>query len=167
MSVFTLAISGLTTSNLLSFMDIIFQASMQYCSLQHCIYLYHQMYLKLGIISSLVRSLFILFGDISQFFPSNILDTYWSAGSSFSVLSFWLFTLFTGFSRQECWRDLQIPSPVAHILSELSTMTFPSWVALHSMAHSFIELHIELFHLFWLQHSALLSHVYSLWSHGL
>ena len=27
-----------------------------------------------------------------------------------------------------------------HILSELSTMTSPSWVALHGMAHSFIEL---------------------------
>ena len=27
-----------------------------------------------------------------------------------------------------------------HVLSELSTMTRPSWVALHSMAHSFIEL---------------------------
>ena len=27
-----------------------------------------------------------------------------------------------------------------HVLSELSTMTHPSWVALHRMAHSFIEL---------------------------
>ena len=27
-----------------------------------------------------------------------------------------------------------------HILSELSTVTHPSWVTLHSMAHSFIEL---------------------------
>ena len=27
-----------------------------------------------------------------------------------------------------------------HILSVLSTMTRPSWVALHGMAHSFIEL---------------------------
>ena len=27
-----------------------------------------------------------------------------------------------------------------HVLSELSTMTRPSWVALHGMAHSFIEL---------------------------
>ena len=27
-----------------------------------------------------------------------------------------------------------------HVLSELSTMTGPSWVALHGMAHSFIEL---------------------------
>ena len=30
--------------------------------------------------------------------------------------------------------------PVDHVLSELSTMTCPSWVALHSMAHSFIVL---------------------------
>ena len=27
-----------------------------------------------------------------------------------------------------------------HVLSELSIMTGPSWVALHSMAHSFTEL---------------------------
>ena len=32
------------------------------------------------------------------------------------------------------------PSPVDHILSELSTMTRLSRVALHSMAHSFVEL---------------------------
>ena len=35
---------------------------------------------------------------------------------------------------------LPFPSPVDHILSELSTMTCLSWVALHDMAHSFIEL---------------------------
>ena len=35
---------------------------------------------------------------------------------------------------------LPFPSPVTHVLSELSTMTRPSWVALHGMAHSFIEL---------------------------
>ena len=34
----------------------------------------------------------------------------------------------------------QFPSPVGHILSELSTKTHPSWVSLHSMALSFIEL---------------------------
>ena len=33
-----------------------------------------------------------------------------------------------------------LPSPVDHVLSELSTMTHLSWVALHGMAHSFIEL---------------------------
>ena len=31
-------------------------------------------------------------------------------------------------------------SPVDNILSELSTMIYPSWVALHSRAHSCIEL---------------------------
>ena len=37
-------------------------------------------------------------------------------------------------------RGLPFPFPVDHILSELSTMTRPSWVALHGMAHSFTEL---------------------------
>ena len=69
---------------------------------------------------------------------------YWASTdlgrSFFSVLSFCLFILFMGFSRQEYCSGLSFPSPVDHILSELSTMTCPSWVALHSMAHSFIEL---------------------------
>ena len=45
-----------------------------------------------------------------------------------------------GFLRQEYWSGLLFPSPVDHILSELSTMICLSLVALHSMAHSFIEL---------------------------
>ena len=45
-----------------------------------------------------------------------------------------------GFSRQEYGSGLPFPSPVDHILSELSTMTCLSWVALQGMAHSFIEL---------------------------
>ena len=45
-----------------------------------------------------------------------------------------------GFSRQEYWSGLPFPSPVDHILSELSTMIHLSRVALHGMAHSFIEL---------------------------
>ena len=48
--------------------------------------------------------------------------------------------LFMGFSRQEYWSGLPSPYPVDHILSELSAMTHPSWVARHGMAHSFIEL---------------------------
>ena len=39
-----------------------------------------------------------------------------------------------------------IPFPVDHVLSELSTMTCPSWVALHSMAHSSIELNKAVVH---------------------
>ena len=45
-----------------------------------------------------------------------------------------------GFSRQEYLSGLPVPSPVDHVLSELSTMTYLSWVAPHGMAHSFIEL---------------------------
>ena len=30
-------------------------------------------------------------------------------------------------------------SPVDHVLSELCTMTYLSWVALHGVAHNFIE----------------------------
>ena len=60
--------------------------------------------------------------------------------------SFCLFILFMGFSRQEYWSGLPFPSPVDHILSELSTMTYPSWVALHCMAHSFTELDKAVFH---------------------
>ena len=51
-----------------------------------------------------------------------------------------MFLLFMGFSGQEYRSGLPFPSPVDHVLSELSTMTRPSWVALHGMAHSFIEL---------------------------
>ena len=45
-----------------------------------------------------------------------------------------------GFSMQEYRSGLSFPSTVDHILSELSIMIHPSRVALHSMAHSFIEL---------------------------
>ena len=47
------------------------------------------------------------------------------------------FMLFMGLSSQECWSGLPFPSPVDHILSELSTMSRPSWVALHGMASQF------------------------------
>ena len=53
---------------------------------------------------------------------------------------FVFFMLFIVFSRQEYCNSLPFPSLVDHILSELSTMTQLSWVTLHSMAYSFIEL---------------------------
>ena len=65
---------------------------------------------------------------------------------SFGILSYCLFILFMGFSRQEDWSGLPFPSPVDHILSELFTMTHPSWVALHGMAHSFIDLDKAVIH---------------------
>ena len=84
--------------------------------------------------------LFILSEVISPLFSSSILGTFLSGSSSFSVLSFCLFILFMGFSREEYWSGLPFPSPANHVLSEPSTMTCLSWEALHTMDHSFIEL---------------------------
>ena len=139
MSMFTLAISCLTTSNFPWFMDLTFQVSMHYCSLQHWTLLPSP-------VTSTIGCCF-LFGSISSFFlvlfihPSPV--AYWAptdlGSSSFSVLSFCLFMLFMGFSRQEYWNGLPLPSPADHILSELSTMTHLSWVALHGMAHIHVK----------------------------
>ena len=60
-------------------------------------------------------------------------------GKPFNIQLFYLFILFMGFSRQEYWSGLPFPSPVDHILSHLSTMTRPTWVALQAWL-SFIEL---------------------------
>ena len=51
-----------------------------------------------------------------------------------------------GFSWQEYWSGLLFPPPGDCVLSELSTVTSPSWVALQSMTHSPIELHKPLYH---------------------
>ena len=52
----------------------------------------------------------------------------------------------TGLLRQEYWSGLPFPSPVDHILSEFSTMTCPSRVALQGMINSFTELWKALCH---------------------
>ena len=78
------------------------------------------------------------------------ISSYWAPShlesSSFIVLSFRLFILFKGFSRQEYWSGLPFPSPV-DVLSELSIMTHLSWVALHDVAPSFIKLDKAVVHL--------------------
>ena len=40
-----------------------------------------------------------------------------------------------------CLFMLLMGPPMDHVLSELPAVTRPSWVALHGMAHGFIELH--------------------------
>ena len=50
------------------------------------------------------------------------------------------------FSQQEHWSGFPFPLPVDYVLTELSTMTHLSWVALHGMAHSSIELRKPLHH---------------------
>ena len=133
MSMFTLAISCLTTSSLPWFMDLTFQVPTQYCSLQ-------QKTLLPSPVTSTIWHCFH-FGSVSSFFLVLFLHSslvaYWASTdleTSFSVVSFCLFILFMGFSRQEYWSSLPFPSPVDHVLSELSTIIHPSWVALHSTA---------------------------------
>ena len=134
---FTLAISCLPTSNLPWFMDLTFQVLMQYCYLQHI----HNLSLF-----SLWLHLFILSGVISHFSPVVYLALTDLKSLSFSFISFCLFILFMGFSRQEIWSGLPSPSPVGHVLSELSTMTCLSWVPLRNMVHRFIKLDKTVIH---------------------
>ena len=86
-----------------------------------------------GCIPSFFLELFIHWFPVAYWAPTD-----WGS-SSFSILSFCLFILFMAFSRQEYWSGLPLPSPVDHILSDLSTMTRLSWVAPRAWL-SFIEI---------------------------
>ena len=139
MSTFTLAISCLTTSNLPWFMDLTFQFPMQYCSLQHQTLLLSPVTSTtvccfcFGSNSSFFLELFLHWSPVAYWAPTNL------GSSPFSVLSFCLFILLMGFSRQEYWSGLPFPSPVDHILSDLSTTTrCLGWP--HRAWLSFIEL---------------------------
>ena len=112
---------------------------MQYCCLEHqtlppspvtsktgCCFCF-------GSVPSLFLKLFLHWSPVAYWAPTDL------GCSSFNVLSFYLF-IFMGLSRQEYWSGLPFPSPVDHVLSELSTITSLSWVAPHGMAYSFIEL---------------------------
>ena len=84
--------------------------------------------------------LFIVSGVISPLFSSSILGTYQPGEFIFQCPIFFLFHTVHGILKASILKWFAIPSPVDHILSELSIMTHLSWVALHGMAHSFIEL---------------------------
>ena len=125
-------------------MDLTFQVPMQYHSLQHWT-------LLLPTDTSTTVCHFH-FGPAASFFLELLAValcsspvTYWIPpnleGSSSSVIYFCLFILFTGLSQQAYWSGLSFTTAVDHVLSELSTMTCLSWVALNGMTHSFIELH--------------------------
>jgi len=136
---FSLATSCWTASNLPWFIELTFQVPMQYCSLQH------QTLLPSPVTSTTGHC--FCFGSIASFFLDLFLHSspvvYWAptdlGSSSFSVLSP-LFILFMGFWRQEYWSNSPFLSLGDQVLSELSTMTCLSWVALHGKTHSFIQL---------------------------
>ena len=146
MSVFTLAIACLTKSYLTWFIELTFQIPMQYCSLQCWTLLPSpdtttvECCFGFGLASSFLLELVLHSFPVAYWAPTDL------GSSSFSVISFCLFISFTGFSRQEYWSGLPFPTPVDCILSGLSTTIHLSWVALHGMAHSFIELHRAVIH---------------------
>ena len=69
----------------------------------------------------------LCFGSFPSFFLELFLHwspvAYWEStdlgSSSFGILSFCLFILFMGFSRQEYWSGLPFPFPVDHLLDSL------------------------------------------------
>ena len=79
-------------------------------------------------------------------FPAAPWTPFSLGGPSFGVASFCRLTLLMGFLRCEYRSGLPFLPPVDQVLSELFTMTRLSWVALHGMAFSFIELHMPLRH---------------------
>ena len=121
-------------------MDVTFLVSMQYCSLQHRTLLPSPVTSTAGrcfgfdSISSFFLELFLHSSPVTHWAPTNLVS------SSFIFIPFCLFILFMVLWQQECWSGLPFPSPVDHVLSKLSTLTHPSWVALRGMAHSFFEL---------------------------
>ena len=130
-------------SNLPWFMDQTFQVPKQYCSLQH------QTFLLPPDTSTAERH--FCFGTATSFIlelleialhscPVAYCTPSYLGGSSPGVISFCLFILSMGLSRQEYWSGLPFSPPVDRILSELFTVTHPSWVALPGMADSTVEL---------------------------
>ena len=105
MSIFTLAIFCLTTSNLPWFINLTFPVSMQYHSL------WHQNLLPPPV-TSIAQHCFH-FGSISSFLlelflhSSPVAGTYRPGSSSFTVISFFLFILFMGISKQKYWNGVQ------------------------------------------------------------
>ena len=89
---------------------------------------------------------FILSGVISPLISSSILCTYWPGEFIFQCPIFLPFHTLHRVLQARILKWFAIPSPVDHIWSELSTITHPSWVALHGMAHSFIKLDKAVFH---------------------
>ena len=142
MSTFTLTISCLPISNLPRFIDLTFRVPMQYHSLQpQTLFLSPvtpatECYLCFGSVSSSFLELFLHWYPVAYWAPTDL------ENSPFNVLSFCLFILFIWFSRQEYWSGLPFPSPVDHILSELSTMSRPSLVTPHGIELDTAVVHV-------------------------
>ena len=131
MTMFSLGIYCLTTSNLPWFMDLTFQVPMQYYSLQHGLYFHHQAHpwLSLDPATLFLLELFVIAVHSS---PVRYWTPFDLGSSSSSFISFCLFSLSMGFFRQEFWSGLTFPPHSGlHFLRtlqyDLSVLGGPAW----------------------------------------
>ena len=147
MLMFTLAVSCFTSVNLPWFMDLTFQVPVQYCLYSIRLYFHHQSHLQLGFVSLWLHP-FILSGVISPLFSSSILGTYRPGEFIFQYHIFFSFSYCSWGSQGKnievvCYSLLQWtmfcqnspPWPITFAAPCVAT-----WLAPHSMAHSFTEL---------------------------
>ena len=145
MLMFTLAISCLITSNLPWLMNLTVQVPMQYFSLPHWTLLLSPVPSTTGChfcfssIPSFFLELFLHCSPVAYLAPTDL------GSSSFSILSFCLFILFMGHSRQEYWSGL----PFQWTTFCLTSPPWPVHLGWPHMAWiSFIELDKAVVHVF-------------------
>ena len=135
MLMFTLAISCLTTSNLPWFMDLTFQVSMQYCSLQHWT-------LLLSPVPSTTGYCFC-FGSIPSFFLELFLHwspvAYYDLGSSFQYPIMLAFHAVHGVLKARILKWFAIhffsgPHSVRPFHHGLTVLGGPTWHGLDSLS---------------------------------
>ena len=136
MSMFTLDISCLTTSNLPWFMDLTFQLPMQYCSYSIRLYFLHQWHPQVGVAFLWLR----LSGVSSPLISSSVLDTYWLGEIIFQCPIFLPFHTIHGVFKARILKWFAIPFSSGPCFVRTLHHNRVSWVALHGMAHGFIDL---------------------------
>ena len=127
------------------FMDLTFQVPMQ-IALSASAFTSITSHILNWVLFSLWLHLFILSGVISSLISSSILGIYRPGKFIFQCPIFLPFHTGHGILKARILKWLPFPSPVDHILSELSTKSHPSWVALHGMTHCFMELDKAMVH---------------------
>ena len=143
MSMFTLAISFLTTSNLPWFMDLTFHVPRQYCSLQHQILLSPPDTSTTGChvcfcsTFSFLVELFLHSSPVAYPIPTNL----W--GFIFQIHIYLPFDTVHGVLKAKWWRGLPFPSP---ILLFVRTLLCDLSMAQHTMAHSLLNLFKAVIH---------------------
>ena len=145
MAIFTLAISCLTTPNLPWFTDLTFQVPMQFPYLQHWTSLFTTRHIRNWMLFLLWLSLFIFSGAVSLLFSSSILGTYRPGEFIFHCRIFLPFHTVHGVlkARMLNWFSISFSSGPCFVRTLHHDL---SWVSIHGMAHSFIELDKTVIH---------------------